>query len=53
VQVSGSNFPRFDLNPSIAAAGAAAELSLHSDATLPSWIEIPVAEPDRQDAAAR
>ena len=44
VQVSGSNFPRFDRNPWIAAAGVAAELSLHSDATRPSWIEIPIAD---------
>jgi putative CocE/NonD family hydrolase len=43
VQVSGSNFPRFDRNPSIVAA-AVAELFLHSDATRPSWIEVPVAE---------
>jgi putative CocE/NonD family hydrolase len=44
VQVSGSNFPRFDRNPALVANGVVAELFVHSDATHPSWIEIPLAE---------
>lgn len=41
VQVSGSNFPRFDLNPSIAGR---TEIRIHADEALPSWIEIPILE---------
>jgi len=37
VQVSGSNYPRFDPNPL-----GAAEISVHSDTASASWIELPV-----------
>ncbi|MGH3049511.1 MAG: CocE/NonD family hydrolase [Gaiellaceae bacterium] len=43
VQVSGSNFPRFDRNPSISDSGSVAEISIHSDKAHPSWIELPIA----------
>lgn len=39
VQVSGSNFPRFDRNPSIAGR---ATISVHSTEASASWIELPV-----------
>jgi putative CocE/NonD family hydrolase len=40
VQVGGSNFPRFDRNPSVVENGPA-EISIYSDAESPSWIELP------------
>jgi putative CocE/NonD family hydrolase len=42
VQVSGSNFPRFDRNPSLALAGRVADVSVHSTPALASWIDLPV-----------
>lgn len=42
VQVSGSNFPRFDRNPSVTDSGGSAEVSVHSDKVSASWIELPV-----------
>lgn len=42
VQVSGSNFPRFDRNPLVAATNGVAKISVHSDVTSPSWIQLPI-----------
>jgi putative CocE/NonD family hydrolase len=53
VQVSGSNFPRFDRNPSIVESGGAAEISIHSDKAHPSWIELPIATRAAERTLAR
>jgi putative CocE/NonD family hydrolase len=44
VQVSGSSFPRFDRNPSLARDGRVAKVSVHSSPDLASWIELPTRE---------